>query len=131
MGGFDRDLTIRLLQEDPWATDLGIAVGEVDRDFLELVLDLGPGHLNFLEGTHGGVLFSLAELAASVAAGHRQLGAVTLDAHLALTAGSGEGDRLVARVEEVTGGRSLGTYRVTVTRADGRVAGLMTAVVRF
>jgi acyl-coenzyme A thioesterase PaaI-like protein len=54
---------------------------------------------------------------------------VAIDTHLAITGGSGEGEVLTAVAEEITRGRRLGTYRVTVTRSDGRVVGLFTGTV--
>jgi uncharacterized protein (TIGR00369 family) len=131
MAGFDFADTRRFLEADPWACSLGISVGPVTATEIRLTLDLLDEHMNFLDGSHGGVLFSLAETAVAVAAGHRGGSPETIDAHLALTAGGRRADTFTAAVEEVTSGRTLGTYRVRVTRADGRVAGVMTATVRF
>ena len=54
-----------------------------------------------------------------------------LDAHLALTAGGVRGDVFAASVIPVKVGRSLGVYRVTVTKGDGVVVGELTGTVRF
>ncbi|CAN5821437.1 hydroxyphenylacetyl-CoA thioesterase PaaI [soil metagenome] len=131
MAGFDSAETRRFLEADPWASRLGITVGDVTTTELCLTLELTEDHLNFLDGGHGGAVFSLAETAVAVAAGHRGGSPETIDAHLALTAGAEEADVLTAMVKEVAAGRTLGTYRVTITRSDGRVAGVMTATTRL
>ncbi len=75
------------------------------------------------------MVFSLADCAFSLgsnAAGDR---AVAIDTHLVLTAASRPGDRLTAVVTEASRGRTLGTYRVEVTRGDDRVIGVFTGTV--
>lgn len=115
---------------DPWATRLGIvAAGEGDET--RLTMELTGNHLNFLDGAHGGALFSLAETALRAAAGADGKEPTLLDAHLALTAGGEEGDVFTATVHPVKLGRSLSVYRVSVTRGDGRLVGEFTGTVRF
>lgn len=96
-----------------------------------LSLELEDRHANFLGGTHGAVVYSLAEAALRAAAADGGRGFRVVDTHLALTGSSRPGDTLTARAEETTRGRTLGTYRVTVARSDGRLVGLLTGVVRF
>jgi acyl-coenzyme A thioesterase PaaI-like protein len=54
-----------------------------------------------------------------------------IDAHLALTATTTTGDVLTATAEEMTRGRTLATYRVTVRRSDGRTSALLSATARL
>lgn len=115
----------RALVDDPAASRLGVQV--VESPDAVFRLDVEERHANFLGVTHGGVVHSLADVAMRLTGGP---GRVVLDSHLALTGGSRPGDALTARVEEVTRGRTLGTYRVTITRGDGRVVGLLTGVTR-
>jgi acyl-coenzyme A thioesterase PaaI-like protein len=75
------------------------------------------------------MVFSLADCAFSLASNSAGPAAVAIDTHLVLTAASGPGDRLEARIREVSRGRTLGTYRAEVTRSDGRVVGLFTGTV--
>lgn len=113
--------------EDPWAARLGIvAVGDG-----RLEMELGEEHLNFLDGAHGGALFSLAEAAVRVAATADGDDPVLLDGHLALTAGGTAGDTFTASATPVKVGRSLGVYRVSVTGPGGRLVGAFTGTVRF
>lgn len=131
MPGYDHERVSRLLAEDAFARGLGIEIVTVDPDGITIAMDVRPEHLNFLGVGHGGVVFSLADCAFSVAANSAGRRAVAIDAHLVLTAATRQGDRLQASVTEVTRGRTLGTYRVVVTREDGRVTGLFTGTVHI
>lgn len=119
-----------LPESDPWARQLGIRLVEGETP-TTLSMELGEEHLNFLDGAHGGALFSLAEAALRTAADRDGSDPTLLDAHLALTSGAGEGDRFTATARPVKVGRSLGVYRVSVTRRDGRLVGEFTGTVRF
>lgn len=116
---------------DPWADSLGIRVAEAGEGYPVLEMTLDDRHMNFLDGAHGGALFSLAEAAVRYAARQDSSPAGVLDSHLVLTAGAAEGDRFTAVVESVRVGRTLGVYRAVVERSDGRVVGEMTATVRL
>lgn len=118
-----------MLGRDQYATHLGIRL--VSDDPITVSMGVGEKHLNFLGVTHGGAMFSLADCAFSLASNASGDRAVAIDTHLVLTAGSGAGDELIAVAEEMTRGRSLGTYRIVVRRSDGRVAGLFTGTVRI
>lgn len=129
MPDFDRGRIEELLGADEYANRLGVELVDVAPDSITVALDVEEVHTNFLGVGHGGMVFSLADCAFSLgsnAAGDR---AVAIDTHLVLTAATRPGDRLTAVVTEASRGRTLGTYHVEVTRADGRVAGLFTGTV--
>ena len=117
--------------EDPWSRYLDIRVKEKSEEQVVLEMPLAGGHMNFLDGAHGGALFSLAEAALRAAAGAGGGTALVLDTHLALTAGGQEGDVFTATTRPVNVGRTLGVWRVTEQRSDGRVVGEFTGTVRF
>lgn len=116
---------------DPWSRHLGIRIREESDDGVVAEMPLAGQHMNFLDGAHGGALFSLAEAALRAAAGLGGGIPVVLDAHLALTAGGAEGDIFTATTRPVSVGRTLGVWRVTVERSDGRTVGEFTGTVRF
>jgi acyl-CoA thioesterase len=118
-----------MLSGDPFAALMGIEL--VSERPITVALTVGPHHLNFLGVTHGAVVFSLADCAFSLASNAAGARAVAIDTHLVLTAASGPGERLIAVAEETTRGQTLGTYRITVTRGDGRIAGLFTGTVNI
>lgn len=131
MTGFDRERVSHLLAGDPFAQRLGVELVGVEADEIVLGLEVGDDHVNFLGVGHGGMIFSLADCAFSLASNSSGDRAVAIDTHLVLTAATVPGDHLVARVREVSRGRTLGTYRAEVSRSDGRVAALFTGTVHI
>ncbi len=129
MPGFSLPRVTELLAADPYAQALGVALDSVTDDEIVIGLEVGPDHLNFLGVGHGGMVFSLADCAFSLASNSAGDRAVAIDTHLVLTAGSQPGDRLRAVATEVSRGRTLGTYRVEIAREDGRKVGLFTGTV--
>lgn len=129
MAEFERERIEDLLGADSYAAGLGIELIEVDSDAVTIGLDVDETHTNFLGVGHGGMVFSLADCAFSLASNAAGARAVAIDTHLVLTAPSRPGDRLVAVVSEVSRGRTLGTYRVDVSRQDGRTVALFTGTV--
>lgn len=131
MSGFDRERVAGLLADDAYARGLGIELVAVSDEEIVVALEVNDSHTNFLGGGHGGMVFSLADCAFSLASNSAGDPAVAIDTHLVLTAASRPGDRLEARVREVSRGRTLGTYRADVTRADGRTVALFTGTVHI
>lgn len=127
---FDAERVAQLLEADNYADGLGVELVSVTSDEITVALDVTVEHVNFLGVGHGGMVFSLADCAFSLASNSAGDDAVAIDTHLVLTAASRPGDRLQARVREVSRGRTLGTYRAEVSRAaDGRTVGLFTGTV--
>jgi acyl-CoA thioesterase len=131
VSGFDPDRVAGLLAADVFARGLGIELVGVTADEIVVALDVSDSHANFLGVGHGGMVFSLADCAFSLASNSAGADAVAIDTHLVLTAATRPGDRLEARVREVSRGRILGTYRAEVTRSDGKIAALFTGTVHI
>lgn len=131
MPGFDRSRVEKMLSADSYARSLGVELVSVSPLEIEVALEVNESHLNFLGVGHGGMVFSLADCVFSLGSNSAGERAVAIDTHLVLTGGTTTGDRLRAVVTEATRGRTLGTYRVTVTRDDGRVVGLFTGTVHI
>jgi len=131
MPGFSRSRVEEMLGADAYARSLGIGLVSVSDEEISIEMTVGPGHLNFLDVGHGGMVFSLADCAFSLASNSAGDRAVAIDTHLVLTAASKVGDRLRATATEASRGRTLGTYRVDVTRDDGRTVALFTGTVHI
>jgi acyl-CoA thioesterase len=129
VSGFTRQRVAESLGADAYAQSLGIELLEVTDDEITISMQILGDHLNFLGVGHGGVVFSLADCAFSLASNAAGDRAVAIDTHLVLTAGCKAGDRLLATVVEANRGRTLGTYRVDVTRDDGRAMAFFTGTV--
>lgn len=122
-------LVPRLLIHDAYAQLLGIELVDHGPGSATVAMTVTDQHLNFVGVAHGGATFSLADCAFSLASNSHGDVAVAVDTHFALTTAARPGDRLVAEAAEVTRGPKLATYRVSVTRDDGRVVGLFTGTV--
>ncbi|KAA3641934.1 MAG: hotdog fold thioesterase, partial [Armatimonadetes bacterium] len=115
--------------KDPYARAQGYRLGEITDTTVSVSMVVREDQVNFLGGTHGGVVFSIADCAFSLASNAYPEDAVAVDTHLAITSGTTVGDTLTAVATEMTRSRSLATYRVDVTRDDGRIAGVFTGTV--
>ena len=119
----------RLFDADRYAAKLGMELIDPDPARVTVAMPVTAEHENFYDVTHGGAMFSLADCAFALASNSHGDRAVAIDTHLALTSGTSAGDTLTAVAEEMTRGRTLATYRITVTRGDGRICGLFTGMV--
>lgn len=129
MSTFDSARVEELLAADNYAVRLGVELISVTDDQIVVGLDVTDSHANFLGVGHGGMVFSLADCAFSLASNSAGADALAIDTHLVLTAASRPGDRLEASVREMSRGRTLGSYRAEVARSDGRIVGLFTGTV--
>lgn len=119
----------KLLAADAFATSLGISWVEGSDTHCVVAMEIGPDHLNFGDLAHGGVIFSLADCAFSLASNGPGRLAVAVDTHLVIPAASHQGDVLTARAEQVSLGNKLATYRVLVAKNDDTVVGHFTGTV--
>jgi acyl-CoA thioesterase len=131
VSGFTKPVVETLLEGDAYAEALGVELVSVTDTEIVVALVVRPDHLNSIQLGHGGVVFSLADCALSLASNCAGDKAVAVDTHMVFTAASRGGDRLEARVTEASRGRTLGTYRAEVTRGDGRTVALFTGTVHI
>ena len=108
-----------LIDADRFASLLGARLGATDDESVTVSLDIEERHLNFLDLAHGGVVFSLADIALSLIANSNQSVALAVDASVSIVRAARKGDTISARatVERTT--RSLGWYRVDVENQEG------------
>jgi len=111
-----------LLEADAFSAMLGIKLIDADDDWVRLSLLLMEQHLNFLGGGHGGIIFSLADVAFGLASNSRGVMSIGIDAHISYTAAACLGDRLEAISELVSQNRRTAVYRVDVRRDEETLA---------
>jgi len=103
------------------------------------LLDAGPGyaktglkvdkrHLNSLGIAHGGIVFTLADMAFAAAAHSRGKSAVAINTTISFIK-AGKADTLYAEAKEVSRNRKLATYSVQVTESSGEVLALFQGTV--
>ena len=112
------DLRARI-QDDPWSRALGIDFLALGRGFCRLGLTLQPHMVNFQGYPHGGVIFSLADIAFGAACNSHGEFAVALNMTISFLTTVAAGSRLVAEAREIKQGRRAGFYQVNVTSEVG------------
>ena len=125
-----RSLVQRLVAADAYAKHLGLELVDAGTGSATVRLRVGPQHVNFNGGCHGGAIFSLADTALGLACNSHGTIAALIDGHLSLSAGAELGDWLTARAIEVSRTRKLGVYRIEITRGPQREhVGVLSATV--
>jgi acyl-CoA thioesterase len=108
------------IRAEPWARALGIEYVAVRRGFCRLRLRLQPHMVNFQGFPHGGVIFTLADVAFGAACNSHGEPAVALSVSIDFLAAVTPDATLVAEAREVKQGRRAGFYEVSVATEDGR-----------
>lgn len=108
------------IRAEPWARSLGIEYVELRRGYCRVRLRLQPHMLNFQGFPHGGVIFSLADVAFGAACNSHGDPAVALSVTIEFLAAVTPDATLVAEAREVKQGRRAGFYEVSVSTEDGR-----------
>jgi len=107
------------IQDDPWSRALGVQFLALGRGFCRLVLTVQPHMVNFQGYPHGGVIFSLADMAFGAACNSHGEPAVALNMTISFLSAVPAGSRLVAEAREIKQGRRAGFYQVDVTSEAG------------
>ena len=107
------------MQDDPWARALGIEYLEIRRGYCRLGLTLQPHMVNFRGFPHGGVIFSVADIAFGTACNSHGEPAVALSMAISFMTAVAAGSRLLAEAREVKQGRRAGFYEVAVSTEAG------------
>jgi acyl-CoA thioesterase len=107
------------VQDDPWVRALGVQFLSLGRGFCRLGLTVQPHMVNFQGYPHGGVIFSLADIAFGAACNSHGEPAVALNMTISFLTAVPAGSRLVAEAREIKQGRRAGFYQVNVTSEVG------------
>ncbi|SRR6056297_1690903 len=113
------------VKNDRFAWSVGICLTEVSPGHAKAELTIEDRHLNGLGLTHGGAIYTLADLAFAAASNSHGVNAVAVNVNMSYFKPARAGDRLTAEAEEISLSRSLGTYRITVTNQTGKTIALM------
>jgi len=107
------------IQDDPWVRTLGIRYLDLRRGYCRVSLTLQPHMVNFQGYPHGGVIFSLADVAFGAACNAHGQDAVALSVTISYLAAVKPDATLVAEARATRQGRRAGFYDVTVTSEEG------------
>jgi acyl-CoA thioesterase len=100
--------------KDRFAEDLGIHLIEARDGYAKVSMKVVEKHLNALDFTHGGALFSLADYAFAHACNFGDNVAVAVQANINYLRPSVKGDFLTAEAVRISDGKTMGLYHVTV-----------------
>lgn len=111
------------IQSEPWAQSLGVQYLDLRRGYCRVRLKLEPHMVNFQGRPHGGVLFTLADVAFGAACNSHGEDAVALNVAISYLAAVKPDSTLIAEARAAKQGRRAGFYEVEVATEDGtRVA---------
>lgn len=116
--------TVRLFENDRFATENGAVIEEVDDHYARCTLRVEERHRNAMGAVMGGVYFTLADFAFAVAANWQEIGTVSLTSDIAYL-GTAKGDRLTAEAVCVKNGRTTSYYRIEVKDELGKLAAIV------
>lgn len=116
------------LSRDPFAVLLGVVSLAEEPGYAKVSMELRQEHKNGVDMAHGGVIFSLADLAFAMAANAHGIPALAVTANISYLR-PGRGGRLFAEAREVALSRKLATYTVTVTDEAGETVALFQGTV--
>ena len=108
------------IEHDPWAHALGIRYLELRKGYCRVSLRLKPHMVNFQGFPHGGVIFSLADVAFGAACNSHGEPAVALTVTISYLAAVDPDVTLIAEGHQVKQGRRAGFYEISVRTEDGR-----------
>jgi acyl-CoA thioesterase len=108
------------IRKDPWAQALGIEFLDLRQGYCKVSLRLQPHMVNFQGYPHGGVIFSLADVAFGAACNSHGEPAVALTVTISYLAAAKPQTTLFAEGREIKQGRTAGFYEIAVSTEDGR-----------
>ena len=124
MGMKPSEKTVRLFENDRFATENGAVIEELDDHYARCTLRVEERHRNAMGAVMGGVYFTLADFAFAVAANWQEIGTVSLTSDIAYL-GTAKGDRLTAEAVCVKNGRTTSYYRIEVKDEFGKLAAIV------
>lgn len=114
----------KFIASDNVAGMLGMELLAASRGSATLRMKVQRQHINFNGKCHGGVLFSLGDMALGLACNSQGQLATLVDGQLSISTAVDEGEWVIAHAWEVSRSRKIGSYQVRITRAsdDAHVA---------
>ncbi len=107
--------------DDPFPRHLGIEIIKLAPGFAKVSLSVQEHMTNILRITHGGIVFTLADVALGIASNARGQASVAVSVNINFIKASKPGDVLVATAEEIHSGRRTANYRITVEDDQGKL----------
>jgi len=103
------------IRKDAYAKFLGATIEAIEPGYSRVSLAVSPSMLNFHGITHGGIVFSLVDIAFAAASNSHGQTALALNVSLSFLRATHAGDHLVAEARESNMGGATALYDLTVT----------------
>ena len=104
--------------KDAYANWIGATIEAIDRGYSRVSLVVTESMLNFHGMTHGGIIFSLGDIAFAAASNSHGQTAVALNVNMSFVRPTGVGDHLIAEAQEVNLGGATALYDIVVTEKN-------------
>lgn len=108
-----------IYKEDIFANDQGITLDELNEKHAVMSVTVEHRHKNGGNVGHGGLVFTLADIAMAACANFLQPISVSIQSDIRFLAAAKIGDRLTAEAIAVFGRKSMFNARVTITNQNG------------
>ena len=109
--------------QNPFAQQLGIVVEEIGPGYARAVKTVTEKDLNPTARAHGGLYFTMADVAAGSASSASGWMAVTLNANYNYMRSAVMGDTLTAEAREIKTGRTVCVFDIRITDQNGTLLG--------
>ena len=111
---------VKYINKDPYANLLGATIEAVEPGYSRVSLVVTESMLNFHGMTHGGLVFSLGDIAFAAASNSHGQTALALNVAVSFLRATGVGDHLVAEAKEVHLGGATALYDIVVTEKNSQ-----------
>ena len=113
---------LKKVGEEPYAASLGIRIDAVENGRAVCLVKITEKMLNFLGVAHGGLIFSLADVAFSAASNYDHFPSYALDVSGSFLKAPQVGDLVTAEARQVHSTKRTGVYRIEVTTGGKLIA---------
>ncbi len=110
-----RKVVEKMMGDDAFSQWLGINVIEINAGFVKLEMEVRQEMVNGFNVSHGGIAFSLADSALAFASNSYGRVAVAMENNISFMKKVLPGDTLTAQTEELSLGRRIGVYNISIT----------------
>lgn len=118
-----------MMADDAFSQWLGIEVVNIKRGYAKLEMTIRDEMVNGFNVSHGGIAFSLADSALAFASNSYGRVAVAMENNISFIKKADSGDILTAETEELSIGRRIGVYNISVTNQDDKQVALFRGTV--
>jgi acyl-CoA thioesterase len=108
----------RYIRNDPFVSQLGATVEVIEPGYSRVSLTVTEAMLNFHGIAHGGLIFSLGDMAFAAASNSHGQTAVALNVSTTFLRAARVGEHLVAEAREQHMGGATALYEITVTASE-------------